>query len=135
MAKRARGSTTRPGQRARLQRSPTTRPEAARPATSSTTPRPVTLTPEEEARAAALEAQILAEERAAEDATRRSRDRARRASSDETSVRAGSIAMRAAEEYGYVGRDLRRVAIIGGSLIAFLIGLWAVTEATGIGPF
>lgn len=111
------------------------RPEAPKPAGSAATPRPVTLTAEEEARAAALEAEILAEERAAEEATRRSRDRARRAPGPDPSVRTGSIAMRAAEEYGYVGRDLRRVAVIGGSLIAFLIGLWAVTEVTGIGPF
>ena len=71
MAKRVRGSSTRPGQRPPLQRS------AVRPATSTTpsttsetvtpaaAPRPATLTPQEEARAAELEAQIVAEERAA----------------------------------------------------------------------
>lgn len=133
MAKRVRGSSTRPGQRAPLQRSSTARPATPTPA-AAPTPRPITLTPEEEARAAALEAQIVAEERAAEQA-RRSRDRARRGTGDTGVVRSGTIAVRAAEEYGYVARDVRRIAMIGGSLVAVLIGLWAVVEATGIGPF
>ena len=68
MAKRARGSTTRPGQRPRLQRTSTTRPEAV--STPAPTTRPATLTAEEEARAAELEAQIVAEEHAADEKTR-----------------------------------------------------------------
>ena len=137
MPKRARG-TTRPGQRARLQRSGTARPATARPASpqpvDAPAPRPITLTAEEEARAAALEAEILAEEKAAE-AARRTRERTRRADPDATPVRAGSISMRAAGEYAYVVRDVRRIAVIGGSLVAVLIGLWAVIQVTGIGPF
>jgi hypothetical protein len=43
--------------------------------------------------------------------------------------------MRASEEYAYVARDVRRLIIIGGSLIAFLIVLWVVTQASGVGPF
>lgn len=133
MAKRVRGSTSRPGQRAPLQRGTT----AARPSVSpaTTTAKPPTLTAEEEARAAALEAQIVAEEKAAEDASRRSRERSRRAADPDPIVRGGSIAERATQEYAYVARDVRRVAIIGGSLIAVLIGLWVVVTATGIGPF
>jgi hypothetical protein len=50
-------------------------------------------------------------------------------------ARAGSIEARAAAEYGYVVRDVRRLAIIGGTLIAVMVGLWAIIEATGIGPF
>lgn len=130
MAKRARGSSTRPGQRAPLQRSATGRPLTPS-GISGVTPvaRPSTLTADEEARAAALEAQIVAQEKAAEDAARRSRD-ARRAGSIETAPR-GSIAIRAAEEYAYVARDLRRIAVIGGGLLAILIALWAVLQATG----
>jgi hypothetical protein len=133
MAKRARGSTTRPGQRAPLQRTSTPRPTPV--PTTPAAPRPATLTAEEEARAAALEAQILADERAAEEASRRSRERSRRSAASDPTARGGTIAMRAADEYGYVVRDLRRVALIGGSLVAILIALWVITELTGIGPF
>ena len=41
--------------------------------------------------------------------------------------------MRAQQEYAYVARDVRRIALIGGSLIALLIALWVVTQSTGIG--
>jgi hypothetical protein len=136
MAKRARGSTTRPGQRAPLQRGPsTTRPSASAGTTSTPAPRPATLTDEEEARAAALEAQIVAEEKAAEEAARRTRDRSRRGGDVEPAGRGGSIAVRASQEYAYVARDVRSIAVIGGGLVAFLLGLWVVVEATGIGPF
>lgn len=96
--------------------------------------RPAALTPEEEARAAEIEAQILAEEKAAAEAARRTRERGRR-TAEQPSVRTGTIAMRAADEYAYVVRDVRRIAVIGGSLVAILLGLWVVVEATGIGPF
>ena len=130
MAKRARGSSTRPGQRPPLQRSTPGRPSPATgPSGSTTVVRPATLTSDEEARAAALEAQIVAEEKAAERAARQTRE-ARRTGSAQTVAR-GSIALRAAEEYAYVSRDLRRIAVIGGTLLAVLIGIWAILEATG----
>lgn len=136
MAKRTRGST-RPGQRAPLQRG-TTRPStgaaAGAGAAASAMPRPASLTAAEEARAAELEAQIVAEERAAEEAQRRTRDRTRRPA-EGAGVASGSISVRAAEEYGYVVRDIRRIAMIGGGLIVVLLVLWVVIEATGIGPF
>jgi hypothetical protein len=123
MAKRARGSTSRPGQRAPLRAA-----TSARPAVPAT--RPTTLTAEEEARAAELEAQIVAAEKAAETAQRRARTR--RDGGESTSVMNGTIAMRAAEEYRYVARDMRRIVIIAGGLTLFLIGLWLVTVVTGI---
>jgi len=122
MAKRARGTTSRPGQRAPL----------ARPAGS--TPRPATLTAEEETRAAELEAKILAEEKVAEETSRRSRDRSRRPAAEPTVPR-GSLAVHGAQEYAYVARDVRRLSVVGGSLIVLLIALWVVVQATGIGPF
>lgn len=122
MAKRTRGTTSRPGQRAPL----------ARPAGAP--PRPATLTPEEEARAAELEAKILAEEKVAEDNSRRNRDRSRRPAV-EPAARRGSLAVQGAQEYAYVARDVRRLSILGGSLIVLLFALWAVVQATGIGPF
>jgi hypothetical protein len=133
MAKRARGAN-RPGQRAPLRRSSAARPPLAVPPLASpvATPRPATLTDEEEARAAEIEARLVAAERSAEEAARR-QTRGRRPAERETPVRAGSIAMRASQEYAYVARDVRRIALIGGSLIGLLIGLWVVTQATGIG--
>lgn len=133
MAKRAR-SRTRPGQRAPLQRSGASRSSLGVPPLASpvTPPRPATLTPEEEARAAEIEARLVAAERSAEEAARR-QVRGRRPAEREAPVRTGSIAVRATQEYAYVARDVRRIALIGGSLLALLIGLWLVTHLTGIG--
>ena len=71
MAKRSRGSTSRPGQRPPLQRQATK--AAVPPVAATAAVRPVGLTDEEEARAAQLEAAIVAEERQAESASRKSR--------------------------------------------------------------
>jgi hypothetical protein len=114
MAKRSR-LAGRPGQRRPLQR-PMTRPEGnrVRPATS--------VSAEEEARAAELEAAIVAEERAADEA-RALRSRPRRtADSGPSSGGFVSVplATRAADEYRYVQRDVRRIALVGGFLIAIL---------------
>lgn len=119
MAKRARGTTSRPGQRAPLRANAT-----ARPAT-----RPVSLTDDEVARAAELEAAIVATERAAEVAQRRTRTR--RQVGEGGSMLGGTIALRAAEEYRYVARDMRRIVIIGGGLVLILFGLWLATVLTG----
>ena len=133
MAKRARGSSARPGQRPRLQRGGTPR---ARVVSQPAAPSPSTsLTPAEEARAAELEAQIVAAERQAESTAGRPRERSRRPDEGVARVRPGSIAVRASEEYAYVSRDVRRIVVIGGSLVAVLIGLWAVTQATNLTPF
>lgn len=132
MAKRVRGSSSRPGQRTRLQR----RPPATRPATESTSAASapsVSLTAAEEARAAELEAQIVAAERAADTNAARARERSRRPAEGEVRVRSGSIAERASHEYAYVLRDVRRIVLIGGSLIALLLALWIILEATGVG--
>jgi hypothetical protein len=131
MAKRVRGSSTRPGQRARRQRATTQRERVDSPPTKPST----TLTPAEEARAAELEAQIVAAEREADAVAGRARERSRRPAVPETRVKPGSIAVRAQEEYAYVSRDVRRLVLIGGSLIALLIGLWVAFQATGASPF
>ena len=150
MAKRARGTTTRPGQRAPLQRTgtrptPSTRPNPSTrtsPATPTDAPssapakapRPATLTAEEEARAAELEAAIMAEERAAEAGVRKNRDRSRRGpTTAPESARLGGLALQATDEYAYVARDVRRIGLVGGSLLVFLFGLWVVMQATGLG--
>jgi hypothetical protein len=131
MAKRLRGSTSRPGQRPPLQRRSVA---GSRPAAPPVRPPSTALTPDEEARAAELEARIVAAERVSEAPERPRRDRIVPTGDEQGRTRTGSIAIRAAEEYGYVSRDVRRIAIIGGSLLAILIGLWVVVQATGIGP-
>ena len=128
MAKRVRGSTSRPGQRPPLQRQP------ARPVAPSTAVvRPDELTAAEEVRAAEMEAVIVADERKAEDNSRRARNS--RAAVAQTTSMTSSLAISAADEYAYVARDMRRIALVGGSLIAILFGVWAVVTVTGIGPF
>jgi hypothetical protein len=131
MAKRARGSH-RPGQRAPLQRT-TSRP-AAPSSTAAVAARPASLTPEEEARAAELEAQLLDQERAADDARRRSTERGRTRTATPEPVVRSTLAANAAEEYAYVGRDVRRITLVGGSLILLLIVLSVISHLTGAGP-
>ncbi len=119
MAKRSR-LAARPGQRRPLQRN------APRPAGTAAAPAPrpaTTVTDEEMARAAELEAAILAEEQAAQDA-RTNRERGRRGTpAAEAPVAAGNalpLSVREAAEYRYVQRDIRRIAIVGGFLILVL---------------
>lgn len=129
MAKRARGSTSRPGQRPPLQR------QAVRPATRPVTttapvPRSDALTDAEEARAAQLEAAIVAEERQAEAAKRRTRVSR---SVENAPVRStSSLSVSAAEEYAYVARDVKRIAIVGGSLVGVLVAIWVIAHVTGL---
>ena len=104
-------------------------------AAPSIQPRPASLTAQEEARAGELEAAIVAEERQAEDSKRRARTvRTVRTADDGVSRSSTPLAVAAAEEYAYVARDVRRIALLGGSMIAFLVGLWAVVQVTGFGP-
>jgi hypothetical protein len=113
MAKRSRVAA-RPGQRRPLQRSATRIDSAA--------PRPEgSVTREEEARAAELEAAILAEQEAADEArTSRARGRVVPEATPRPGPSSTPLAVRAAEEYGYVRRDIRRITIVGGSLLAVL---------------
>ena len=52
---------------------------------------------------------------------------------DQTAPRA-SLAISAAEEYAYVGRDVRRITLIGGSLIILLVVLAILSHLSGAGP-
>lgn len=128
MAKRSRGS--RPGQRRPTQRSGQ-RPVAA---TTPPAPRPAgSLTPEEEARAAELEAQIVAQERAADQSRSRDRSRSNGADASRVRTREGSLlATRAAEEYQYVVRDVRRIVQVGGGLMVLMFVLWLLIEVVNV---
>jgi hypothetical protein len=128
MAKRSRGS--RPGQRRSTPR-PGGRPVAATPAPAA---RPAgSLTAEEEARAAELEAQIVAQERAADQSRSRDRSRSNGADASRTRTREGSLlAVKAAEEYQYVVRDVRRIVQVGGGLMVLMFVLWLLIEVLNV---
>jgi hypothetical protein len=133
MAKRARGSV-RPGQRRPIDRRPSSAaatPAAASGTPASVAPRPGGLTEAETRRAAELEAQLLAEERAADAARRQTRARA--PLRGETG-RGGSLAVRAEVEYAYVARDVKRIARIAALLLTILFGLWVIIDVTKIVP-
>jgi hypothetical protein len=124
MAKRARGNV-RPGQRRPIERRPAT-------AASAAVPRSVGLT-DTEARVAEVEAQRLADEQAA------AVEPARRKVPARTTPRvavtgAGSLAVRAEQEYAYVARDVKRIARIAALLLSVLFALWIVIDVARIVP-
>jgi hypothetical protein len=130
MAKRQRA--VRPGQRR-----PTTR-SGSKPVATTAAPAPATgLTAAEEARAAELEAELVATERAA--TTSADRSRSRRSDPDAATrgrtKESGLLASRATLEYAYVAADLRRIAIVAGGLFALMLAIWLVLSATGNVPF
>jgi hypothetical protein len=107
----------------------------ARPAAAP--PRSGGLSATEEARAAEIEAQIVASESAAQ--TERGRSREKRRSSEDVPrdeaprTRSGSLlAIRGEQEYAYVLRDIRRIATVGGSLVGVLIVLYILIEVVGV---
>jgi hypothetical protein len=121
MAKRNRGSH-RPGQRrsdkhaARHQPRPAFRPDQG-------------LTVDEEARAADLESRILAQQRSAEPTV--SRDQGRDVNAP--APRASSpLAVRAAAEYAYVSRDVRRIVRIGGSMLGILAVVFVLVRVAHV---
>ncbi len=142
MAKRSRG-TGRPGQRGPITRGTTRRigagdgASSARPSEaagrSATQQRTGSLTSLEEIRAAELEAQILAQEREAEAAQRRTRDRQR--SAEVTGVRtrdAAPLAVRASAEYAYVRRDISRIARAAAVMLLVVAILHILINVMGV---
>jgi hypothetical protein len=138
MAKRQRGSA-RPGQRTPAKNATGRIP--ARPAAAAT-PAPVprrpvgTLTDDELASAAAIEAPIVDEERQASATLAQGRER-RRSAAAEAPVRGrgravSTLAVVAADEYTYVVRDLRRIAIVFIGIFAILFATFVVTQIAGV---
>ena len=127
MAKRTRGSN-RPGQR-HADRHSSARPQS-RPA-----PRPSGgLSAAEEARAAELESQIVAQDRAADVARGGARDRGRVAEPARPGRPGGQglLAARAAEEYAYVVRDVRRIIMVGGTMAVALAVLYVLIDVAHV---
>jgi hypothetical protein len=119
----------------------------ARPATIADEPLPVdmpddapmrgsasSLTDAEEQRAAAIEAQLRAQEKAA--LTEELRRRARAKEGEEASHRLGDVnaplAVRMAHEYAYVSRDVKRIALTAGLMVAILAVLEILVNVTGV---
>jgi hypothetical protein len=133
MAKRQRGGA-RPGQRAPLQKGrPSTPPPASAPAAPV---RPAGgLSDDELARAAELEARIVAEEQAATASLTRGRDRRRTAPSTGSPARTRSAALLTAtaeEEYRYVMADLRKIGLVFALCFALLVASWLLIVASGV---
>jgi hypothetical protein len=129
MAKRARGSV-RPGQRRPIDKRPGSPVAASTPAAA---PKPTGLSEAELERAAQLESDLLAEEKAAEQARTRTRTRATR--EVVTPAAAGSLSVAAKAEYAYVARDVKDIIRIASILIGILIALWLVIDVFAIIPF
>lgn len=133
MAKRQRGGA-RPGQRAPLQKSrPATTPAAGRPAAPV---RPSgSLSDEELARAAELEARIVAEEQAASTSAARGRDRRRQGGAGAPAARprgTASLTAIADDEYRYVIADLRKIVAVFALVFGLLLASWLLIVVAGI---
>ena len=79
---------------------------------------------------------MVAQERADDDARARNRDRSSAAveAGPRGRTREGSLlATRAAEEYTYVVRDVRRIVQIGGGLMLLMLVVWLILEV--VRPF
>jgi hypothetical protein len=111
MAKRARGGGRRPGQRRPTQRT------GPRPATASA--RPDAVAPPEP-----LDVAVDATEAPTPRPSAPARTRSRASSS--------AFEESAAQEYAYVASDVRRIAIVGGSMFAVLIALFILIEVLGV---
>ena len=121
---------------AKRTRYPGRRPTAKTTATASTpraTIRSGGLTSAELDRAAALEAELVAREKAAIADNARRRARSRGMDAAVAGDASAPLAVRAAHEYGYVARDVRRIGLTAGLMFAILAGIWVVVNVGGIG--
>jgi len=140
MAKRSRVSG-RPGGRVRPAKSGSPRSGSATPGTRpdaepAATPAPAgsgALTEAEARRAAALEAEIVAQEKAAAAARAAAiAARGRRGRLDDPDLAGQPLSVRAAHEYAYVARDVRRIGLTAGLMLAILISLALAINVFGV---
>jgi hypothetical protein len=124
MTKRVRGA-------ARTHRRPGARPASERGAATAR-PRPVTVAPASQLEAAEEVATYVVEERPAEAAAVLESTARMRASHR---VKAGSLlATRAATEYVYVAKDMRRILVVATALIGVMIVLWLLLVVMRVVP-
>jgi hypothetical protein len=114
---------------------PAGRRPGGRPTPAASAPKPTGLTSAELERAAALEAELVAREKAAiaDNARRRARSRGVEVSvAGDASV---PLSVRAAHEYAYVARDVRRIAITAAVMFGLLVALWLLVNVGGVAIF
>ena len=114
-------------------RRPTAKPAPTASVTSTSSVRTGGLTPAELERAAALEAELVAREKAAAAESSKRRIRGRTV---EVAVRPNTtepLSVRASHEYAYVARDVRRIGLTAGLMFAILAGIWVLVNVGGVG--
>lgn len=121
---------------------PAARPGARRPgnglatrsSAASAPLRSVGLTEAELERAAQIEAELVAREQAAIAENARRRARSGRGMDVAIAGDAGTpLSVRAAHEYAYVARDVRRIVVTAALMLAILAGLWVIVNLGGAG--
>lgn len=93
------------------------------------------LTEDELRRAAELEAEAHAKERAAIAEALRRRARGRAAEAGTGPDLNASLSVRAAHEYAYVARDVRRIALTAGLMVAIMAVLHVLVNVMGVIAF
>lgn len=118
-------------------RPPNTLAQAPEPNFLTSDRSPAGLTELEVQRAAELEAEMVAQERAVAEATRR-RGRAKMAEEEATTAVPvpgdinAPLSVRMAHEYAYVARDVRRILLTGGLMVAMLAVLHILVNVLGV---
>jgi hypothetical protein len=111
------------------------RPSSASPGTSgSAALRTGGLTQAELDRAAAIEAELVAREKAAIAENARRRARSGRVDVAISGDAGAPLSVRASHEYAYVARDVRRIVITGTLMFSILAVLWILVNVVGVGP-
>ncbi len=114
-------------------RRPAAKPTAGAAAGAAVTPRTGGLTNTELERAAQLEAELVAREKEAIADNARRRARARALDGSVAADSSTPLSVRAAHEYAYVARDVRRIALTATLMFAILAGLWVLVNFGGVG--
>lgn len=126
---------------------PTARPGARKPgaapagsgargsaASSSPVLRTGGLTQAELDRAAQIEAELIAREKAAIAENARRRARSGRVDVTIVSDPGTPLSVRASHEYAYVARDVRRIVVTAVLMLSILAVLWVLVNVVGVGP-
>jgi len=90
------------------------------------------LTEAEFERAERLEAELVEKERASIAASLRRTSRSDEHASDGGADHNAPLSVRAAHEYAYVARDVKRIALTASLMIAILAGLYILTNVLGV---
>jgi hypothetical protein len=134
MAKRTRYAgrpAARPGAR-KPGAAPATRGSGA--SAGSSTLRSGGLTEAELERAAEIEAELVAREKAAIAENARRRARSGRVDIAIAGDAGAPLSVRASHEYAYVARDVRRIVVTAVLMFSILAALWILVNVAGVGP-